>query len=608
MYKNNKKITLFGALYKKLILYTILVAIAIYGSFLIFSRAVIYHDTHIMEYLTTKNLETILSTFDKLTLKEEKSTEEELLNCLANINSEQQLQEPYTCRGITQIVLTPSGNVVASNNPAIFNVSFADYPFFDNVINTIKKGNIASPRAFIPGLSDTKTFYKFIFVGTDTGNILALGKPLDGDLNLKMILKSSITKITSDIDIIKSIDVIYPNNIYSPPPDELKKRNIQLGNIAKLKDTITTEEHFLMLPKTKTLIAVWLTSIPTSSRADIVYIPQPYIIYMTLDFSKLLREFALVILIITLGVITFIITSGITAYLVTKNITADMELITTALEEWREVDKHSPKEIKSFLEHLHKEHFTFSSNIYEIEKLTETFSETIKDLLESQQQLVHQNILLEDAYKELEEKQQILKRAYYFFARRLAKLAEQFDNETGEHIVRVGEYSAFIAEKLGLSDEFIEDIRRFAPLHDIGKILVPQRILHKPGPLTPEEWEIMKKHTIYGWEILGGEEEGEMEMAKNIARYHHEKYDGSGYPDSLKGEEIPIEARIVSLADVYDALRSERPYKKAFSHDKVVSIILHGDGRVMPYHFDPQILEIFKRYHEVFDEIYRNNQ
>ncbi|NOZ93048.1 HD domain-containing protein [bacterium 3DAC] len=239
--------------------------------------------------------------------------------------------------------------------------------------------------------------------------------------------------------------------------------------------------------------------------------------------------------------------------------------------------------------------------------MTETFEETIEEFLETQRQLVYNNILLEDAYKELEEKQQSLKRAYYFFARRLARLAEQFDNETGEHIVRVGEYSAFIAEKLGMREEFIEDIRRFAPLHDIGKILIPQHILRKPGPLTKEEWEIMKKHTIYGWEILGGEEENEMEMAKNIARWHHEKYNGCGYPDKLKGNEIPLEARIVALADIYDALRSPRPYKKALKHNEVVNIILKGDGRVMPEHFDPEILDIFARYHKVFDEIYENN-
>lgn len=197
-----------------------------------------------------------------------------------------------------------------------------------------------------------------------------------------------------------------------------------------------------------------------------------------------------------------------------------------------------------------------------------------------------------------------IKNAYIYLSTRLAEISEVYDYETGSHIHRVGEYCAFMASKLAMKEDFILDIRTYAMIHDIGKLKVPREILMKNGPLTREEFEEMKKHTIYGEQLLG--EAPFLEMARHIARHHHEKYDGSGYPDGLRGEEIPIESRIMAIADVYDALRSPRRYKPSFTHEEAVKVILEGDGRTKPDHFDPRILEIFRKYNLEFKRIYES--
>lgn len=192
--------------------------------------------------------------------------------------------------------------------------------------------------------------------------------------------------------------------------------------------------------------------------------------------------------------------------------------------------------------------------------------------------------------------------SFHYLATRMQTLTESYHEETGSHLVRVGEYSALVAEHLGMSSEYVEDLRIYSQLHDIGKLKVPHGILSKPGSLTDEEFYEMRRHPDYAVDILGDSEW--LEMARQIATTHHEKWDGSGYPRGLKGEDIPLCGRIVALADIYDALRDERGYKPAFSHEKAWDIILHGDGRVMPEHFDPAILEIFRVHHGVFADIY----
>ncbi len=161
------------------------------------------------------------------------------------------------------------------------------------------------------------------------------------------------------------------------------------------------------------------------------------------------------------------------------------------------------------------------------------------------------------------------------------------DQDTGNHIQRVANYSALLAEKAGLSHREIKEIRNYSPLHDIGKLGVADYILKKEGPLTPEEFEQMKTHVTIGEELLKSAELPK--IAINIIKYHHEKWNGKGYLFGLKGEEIPVEARIVAIADVFDALTSKRPYKEAFSIEEAIDIMTNE----MTKHFDPNLLELF---------------
>ena len=193
----------------------------------------------------------------------------------------------------------------------------------------------------------------------------------------------------------------------------------------------------------------------------------------------------------------------------------------------------------------------------------------------------------------------------------LARTAEFRDNDTGRHVIRVGRYAEIIARQLGLDEETVELIGHAAPLHDMGKVGIPDYILLKPGKLMPEEFELMRKHTVFGhrtFEPLTEEElqefrdhtfMGEMimdvqsspiiTMAAKIALTHHEKWDGTGYPIGLVGENIPLSGRITAVADVFDALSSKRPYKPVFELDRCFQIMEEGRGT----HFDPQVLDAF---------------
>lgn len=172
---------------------------------------------------------------------------------------------------------------------------------------------------------------------------------------------------------------------------------------------------------------------------------------------------------------------------------------------------------------------------------------------------------------------------------RLTAASEYRDIETGAHIKRMCRYSAAIARRMNLPEKSVDVILYGAPMHDIGKIGIPDQILLKPGKLDQIEWEIMKRHTTIGADILKGSPIGFVRMGEMIARTHHEKWDGSGYPEGLAGRRIPLAARIVALADVFDALTSKRPYKEAFSIEKSLQIIKEEKGR----HFDPAVVDAF---------------
>jgi putative two-component system response regulator len=172
---------------------------------------------------------------------------------------------------------------------------------------------------------------------------------------------------------------------------------------------------------------------------------------------------------------------------------------------------------------------------------------------------------------------------------RLSRAAEYRDDDTGSHIRRVSHYAAAVAHRMGENDRFVETLRHSVPMHDIGKIGIPDSILLKPGKLTPHEWEIMKTHTTIGGKILHGSDFELIQSAYVITLTHHEKWDGSGYPKGLRGEDIPIEGRITAIVDVFDALTTKRPYKAAFPLENAYAIIKKERGR----HFDPMVVDAF---------------
>ncbi|ACS81846.1 HD-GYP domain-containing protein [Maridesulfovibrio salexigens] len=199
------------------------------------------------------------------------------------------------------------------------------------------------------------------------------------------------------------------------------------------------------------------------------------------------------------------------------------------------------------------------------------------------------NELVESRTLELREALSKLDEAHVETIHHLCAAAEYKDEETADHLVRMAEYSRILAEKSGLDVDTVQLIHTSSPMHDIGKIGIPDSILLKPGKLTAEEWEVMKSHAVIGGNILSMGSSEYINMGSVIALSHHEKWDGSGYPSGLSGEDIPLPGRICAVADVFDALTSKRPYKEPFSVEKSLEIMKEGRG----IHFDPKLIDLF---------------
>ncbi len=218
--------------------------------------------------------------------------------------------------------------------------------------------------------------------------------------------------------------------------------------------------------------------------------------------------------------------------------------------------------------------------------------------------LRERNRRLADQRRQIAALQAETEEAFRLSVNLLGRAAELQDRVTGDHIVRVGSYAQTLARLAGQPKAFCDEIHYAAQLHDIGKMSVDQGVLQKKTALSEEDFEEIKRHTWYGYEILKDTER--LKMAAEIALCHHEKWDGTGYPQGLAGEAIPLPARIVALADIYDALRAPRPYKDGFDHHQTVAIMREGDARLDPTsHFDPRLLALFCQHSDIFDAIWQ---
>lgn len=248
--------------------------------------------------------------------------------------------------------------------------------------------------------------------------------------------------------------------------------------------------------------------------------------------------------------------------------------------------------------------YRYAADLQQLQSRRDSVDELKSDKDAAYKQLDKFGTDFQKLLKERESAYDALARSHLETLQRLAIAAEYKDDDTGVHIVRMSHFSSIIARSHGQDDDYCALILQASPMHDIGKIGVPDSVLKKPGKLTDDEWEQMRRHPEYGASILSGSEVPVIRAAAEIALSHHEKYDGSGYPSGLSGNDIPLSGRIVALADYFDALTMDRVYRKAFHDKKVFGMIRDNNGS----HFDPDVVEaFFKVIEEIIQERERIN-
>lgn len=252
-------------------------------------------------------------------------------------------------------------------------------------------------------------------------------------------------------------------------------------------------------------------------------------------------------------------------------------------------------------------HLRLQSFLRDLADLILREKEKSKALVEANQKLKAYAERLNASIEREKQRTRDLEQAHIEMVQRLMNASAYKDKETGEHIRRISHYSRILALEMGMDEASADLLYAAAPMHDLGKIGVPDSVMYKEGPLDEDEWKLMRQHPEIGARLLEGSSSPLIELSRQVALCHHERWDGTGYPHGLKGEEIPVAARIVAVADSYDAIRSRRPYKESCTHEHACRVILEGDQRTKPQHFDPKVLEAFARVHrkfaETFDEI-----
>jgi len=241
---------------------------------------------------------------------------------------------------------------------------------------------------------------------------------------------------------------------------------------------------------------------------------------------------------------------------------------------------------------------------YRTQKLLVIAANFDKELTKIDGQIMRSLFVSISTLKTISSQMSEIDEAFRYTVEALSRAAEANDEDTFNHLQRISHFSRIISETIGMDSSFVKEISLLSQLHDVGKIQVEPLLLKKPARLTDEEFEKVKLHTVYGARIIG--DHPKLKMAKQIAMSHHERWDGTGYPLGLKGEEIPLPARIVAIADVYDAIRSKRPYKAPRDHNTAMEIISRGDSRTGQGHFDPQIKSAFMKISKEIEDIYKS--